>query len=962
MNRKLIFFSSLLIAGCQTPKVPPAPGSGQAAKDVASRPALLSKERQLTMSGKRSGEGYFSKDGELMIFQSEREAKNPFYQIYLMNLKNQKIHRVSNGIGKTTCSWIFLNKKDVIYSSTFADPASAEHQKNELAARESGQQKRYAWDYDPQFEIYLDGINGGRPKNLTRALGYDAEGSVSPDGKWIVFASNRHAYATDLSDFEKKKLEEDPSYFIDLYLMAADGTETRRLTNHNGYDGGPFFGPDNETVIFRRFSENGSSAEVFTINIRTGAEKQITRLGTMSWAPFFHPSGDYVVFTSNLYGFSNFELFIVDSQGARSPIRITESDGFDGLPVFLPGGTELTWNRKLPNGDSQMFIADWDDQAARAALGLPKQFPTLKQVSSHIRIEDAQLFVNYLASPILRGRATGSEEEKVYTAKIAEYFKSVGLSPLNGSFFIDFPFSRQARLGSGNELVALGKIQSSLVLGEDWVPLSFSQSAATAATEVIFVGYGLVAPASIDQTDYDSYKGVDVTDRWVMMLRYSPENVDQKRREYLQRYSRLEHKVMMARQRGARGVIVVNGPESKAKSKLIRFQQTSSSDAGTLSVSVSTSLAVEWMKLSGQSLTDIQKRLDDGEVVESLQIKDLKLSANVNIAREKGSARNVAGFLRAPGATKTLIVGAHGDHLGQGHSESSLMNSNDKSDIHHGADDNASGVAGVLELAHQFATKSQQVPPRQNLLFAVWSGEELGNLGSAAMVSGLKRSGLNVSAYINMDMIGRLTNDGKTRPLAVQGVGSSSDWRPLIEQIQSPIGLSLSDDPYLPTDAMSFYVAEVPVLSFFSGVHSDYHTPRDTSDKIDYQGLVGTLSVVGAIAEKLAWDGRQPKYLKVTRDVQQNRRGFRIFLGTVPDYADPDIKGVKLSGVIKGGPAEKAGIRTGDIIVKLASYDIRTIHDYVYSLDTMKPGEETSVIVVRDGKQEELKIVPQARD
>lgn len=953
----ITFIATLPMTACQTTKK-----SGASNQKIVNKSELLQNARQFTFSGKRAGEGYFSADGKKMIFQSEREPNNPFYQIYVMDMQTQKISRVSNGDGKTTCSWIFPDGKNVIYSSTFADPQTKALQKEELESRAAGKQKRYAWDYDPQYEIYSDKITGGQPVNLTRALGYDAEGSASPDGEWIVFSSNRHAYTSSLSEADQKKLTEDPSYFLDLYLMDKDGKQLKRLTNAPGYDGGPFFSPDGKSIVFRRFSPDGSSAEVYTMNLATMEEKQITHLGAMSWAPFYHPSGDYIVFTSNLYGFTNFELFIVDTNGTNAPVRITDSDGFDGLPVFVPSGERLTWNRKMPTGESQIFIADWNDTEARKSLGLLQRFPTPNQLKSSIEAEDAQAFVSYLASEQMKGRATGSDAEKIYTQKFAEYFKSLGLSPLNGSYFQDFSISKAARIGSGNTATVIGASQTQLKLGDNWTPLSFSKSSGVAAGPIQFVGYGIVAAASNEQPAYDSYQGVDVTGKWVMLLSFVPEDVDRNLREHLLRYSRLEHKVSMARQRGARGVIVVYGPRSNTKSSLPSFLQGSSTDAGVATLAIDTRIAKEWFEKSNKNLDKVQKQLDQGETVEPFLITDTRLSSDINLVREKGQARNTLALLRAPGAVKTLVIGAHADHLGQGPSPSSLMNSSDKTDIHFGADDNASGVAGVLELAHYFSNESKKQMPRHNILFALWSGEELGNLGSTYFVDNLKRSGLSISAYLNMDMIGRLTNAGQIRPLAIQGVGSSSDWRTLIEGLPKDIGLSLSDDPYLPTDAMSFYIGEIPVLSFFTGVHQDYHTPRDTSNTLDYFGLQKTLSLVGSLAQKLAWDGRIPKYVKIEPNTKRNHRGFRIFLGTIPDYTNSDVKGVKLSGVIKGGPAEKAGLQDGDIIVRLSTFDIQNLHDYTFSLESIKPGEETTLTVLREGQEKELRITPQSRE
>ena len=286
----------------------------------------ISNARQLTFEGARAGEGYFSADGRRMVFQSERIDTNPFYQIYLLDLETGDIDRLSPGVGKTTCGWLHPNGSKALFASTQFDAEAKEKMKAEFDFRASGKKRRYAWDYDATFEIVERGLETGQYERHTNAPGYDAEGAYSPDGKRIVFASNRHAYAGVLFKQDKERLQYDPSYFIEIYVMDADGSNVRRLTNNSGYDGGPFWSADGSKITWRRFSEDGARAEVFTMNADGSGERQITHLGAMSWAPFFHPSGEYLIFATNLQGFANFELYIVDAEGARQPVRITERE------------------------------------------------------------------------------------------------------------------------------------------------------------------------------------------------------------------------------------------------------------------------------------------------------------------------------------------------------------------------------------------------------------------------------------------------------------------------------------------------------------------------------------------------------------------------------------------------------------------------------------------------------------
>jgi Tol biopolymer transport system component len=333
---------------------------------------FLSRVRRLTVDGKRAGEGYWSPDGKRLVFQSERDPGNPFYQIYTLDLATGEARRISPGIGKTTCAFFRPGAGESVeieFASTHADPKSKQLQDEELAFRASGKERRYTWDYDPEMDIYAYNEQTGTTRRLTTARGYDAEGSYSPDGQWLAFSSMRDAYNRPLNDKEKKMLEENPSYFAEIYIMRADGSDQKRLTTVPGYDGGPFFTPDGSRIIWRRFDEQGLLADVWTMKLDGSEPKQLTDFGSMSWAPYMHPSGAYVIFSSNKLGFENFELFIVDAAGTKEPVRVTYSDGFDGLPVPSPDGKTLAWTSSRSGGAAgQLFLAQWDHEKALEAI------------------------------------------------------------------------------------------------------------------------------------------------------------------------------------------------------------------------------------------------------------------------------------------------------------------------------------------------------------------------------------------------------------------------------------------------------------------------------------------------------------------------------------------------------------------------------------------------------------------
>ena len=333
-----------VLAACLTATtlVPPAVVAQQPSTDITEsdpgeaqklEAALIRRPRQLTFEGRRAGESYFSADGRQMIFQSEREPGNPFFQIYLMDLETGDTQRVSPGTGKTTCAWIHPDGKKVLFASTQDDPSAAQEQKDEIELRASGKERRYSWDYDEFYEIYEFDLGSKEYRRLTDAKGYDAEGSWSSDGSLIAFASNRSACEEKLNDEQRAAFDLDPAWANEIYVMNADGSQVKRLTTSPGYDGGPFFSPDGKRICWRRFAENGATAEIMTMNIDGSDQQQLTHLGAMSWAPYYHPSGQYLIFTTNKHGFANFELYIVDADGKREPARVTHTPGLSLIHI-----------------------------------------------------------------------------------------------------------------------------------------------------------------------------------------------------------------------------------------------------------------------------------------------------------------------------------------------------------------------------------------------------------------------------------------------------------------------------------------------------------------------------------------------------------------------------------------------------------------------------------------------------
>lgn len=1024
---------------------PPATAPESEAQDASAESRWISDVRQLTFEGRRAGEGYFSADGRRMVFQSEREPGNPFYQIYVMDLTTGDVQRISPGFGKTTCAWIHPDGDRVLFASTHGDPEAREKQQQEIELRQSGRQRRYAWDYDPTFEIYHWDADTGDYTQLTDARGYDAEGSYSPDGSQIVFASNRQAYQRQLSERESEQFRIDPASMIDLYIMDADGGNVRRLTDSPGYDGGPFFSPDGQRICWRRFSEDGATAEIYTMRADGSDVQRLTQLKAMSWAPFYHPSGDYLIFTTNKHGFGNFELYVVRADGQKVPVRVTETDGFDGLPVFLPDGQRIAWtSNRGSSGRSQIFLGRWNDAHARQQLGLDQAgqadraaaLATAQSSTPDFSAADVGRHVDYLTRPELGGRLTGTEGERRATAYVAAYLESLGFEPAgeDGGWYQTFEFPAGAELTDQNRLTADGQ---SYELGEAWRPLSFSGSGDFDPASLVFAGYGMAVPAGEDTEEYDSYVHLDVAGKWVLVLRDLPQEISPEQRQHMARYSTPQRKAALARDHGARGIIFVAGPTSKVRNQLIRFERDASQAGVSIAVvSVTNEVAAQWLRASGKDLEQLQRRLDDGSPQMGIALKDdLQVAATIGIRRNTGVGRNVLGRLPAnlpkeaaasdaPAASpQMVIIGAHIDHLGVGGGSSSLATDEERDQVHVGADDNASGVAAMLEAAQYLAAEQRagRLDPRRDLLIAGWSGEELGLFGSQAFVQqfyelypnapqpasahhghppadphaaanaetkpdphakaktgphadggrpagghgsapGAAPLDAAIAAYVNLDMVGRLREK-----LVVQGIGSSPQWAGEVQRRNVPVGLKLELDKTstrLPTDAAAFVARDVPILAMFTGAHEDYHTPRDTPDKLNYEGAAQIAKLVALVTRGLLTADAPPPFELDEGEQQQEvpRARLTAYMGTIPDYASGDVLGVKLSGVASEGPAAKAGMRGGDVIVEVAGRKIENLYDYTYAIEALKIGQPVTVVVMRDGKKVELQVTPQSRD
>ena len=601
-----------------------------------------------------------------------------------------------------------------------------------------------------------------------------------------------------------------------------------------------------------------------------------------------------------------------------------------------------------------------------AAVGSLAQQPAAQLEPSVARL---QQHISYLASDALDGRRTGTQGANDAAHYLAGEFARLGLRPAiqkagasrrlsvaMSQYLQPFPYVAGVTLGPANAL-SLG--DKKFNVGQDWMPVGFSSSSHVENTPIAFVGYGITA----SELHYDDYADKRVSGRIALALAGTPDG-DNPHGQYA-RYEGVRWKAIAARNAGAKALLIVTRDANLKDDRLAQLTyDNSAGDAGLPVAVVSQDL------IGGKTIFDgfesaAKKR-------QYMFDENSKVSLTIDLSRKEVQAYNVVGILEGSDRllkNETIVVGAHYDHLGRGGEGSLAPRSGE---IHHGADDNASGTAGVLELARLFT--SQRVKPRRTIVFMCFSGEEEGLLGSSYYVNHPVVPLASTVAMINMDMIGRM----KARKLIIGGVGTAKEWRDLIgsgnitqavkitstSDTAAPAGtfdLTLQEDGYGPSDHSSFYSKQIPVLFFWTGTHNDYHKPSDTFDKINYEDEVRVLSLVARIVRDLDNAEKRLTYSVAKSDSQQGRStGFRVYLGTIPNYSDSN-DGLLLDGVRDDSPAAKAGLKAGDKIVKIGTREIKNVYDYTYALGEMKAGEEYVIEVMRAGEKLVLKIKPEAR-
>jgi len=551
--------------------------------------------------------------------------------------------------------------------------------------------------------------------------------------------------------------------------------------------------------------------------------------------------------------------------------------------------------------------------------------------------------IKYLSSDELVGRLTGSPGDSLAAVYIEKKLASDGFVPVEGDGFQRYKVTKKIVPGPGNALSVNG---TEYAVDKDFMPLAFSSNSGL-TSDVVFAGYGF--SINNDNIKWDDYKGVNVKGKWVLILRADPEP-DNNISPYVNA-SPDRDKAMLAKDMGAAGVLLVSGPAFDPKDEMDTLTASNYYSVGIPVLRIKREVADAILSKNGTTTASLEKKLNATRKPFSF-IVNVPVNGKAEIIKETANTRNVVMML--PGEDSDLkdqyiILGAHFDHLGMG-GPGSGSRALDTIGIHHGADDNASGVAMMLELAEKFAkTKGSH---KRSIVCISFSGEEEGLLGSKHFVDNPEIDLSKVNAMINMDMVGRLNSENS---LQIGGVGTAEGLKNLVlsNTDTSVIKLALSPEGYGPSDHSSFYGKNIPVLFYFTGAHMDYHTPTDTWEKINYKGMVEISDLIFKVAEKLANDPVKLKFTEAGPKEEVNRYPRRrgVTLGIMPDFAGVIKNGLRADFVTPGKPAARGGMKKGDIITAINGMSVNNIQDYMFRMSKLKHGQTINVEVNRDNKK-----------
>ncbi len=578
--------------------------------------------------------------------------------------------------------------------------------------------------------------------------------------------------------------------------------------------------------------------------------------------------------------------------------------------------------------------------------------------------ENAQNHIKYLASDELEGRFPGTPGISKARDYIVEQFKQLGLKPINGSYTQPLNLSVGYQLGQNNQVyfnvivpkpgVPIEKVRPMKKTWEvvkDWLPLAFSEEKEVEG-EMVFCGYGI----SAKDLNYDDYASVDVKDKVAVILTNSPDG--EKEDGKFANFTSYYYKAKNAKEHGAVAVVFIKIQGDSANVFMPLEKDRFNKNSGIVAIQVNRNRIAEYFPKSSlyPSEIEINKTLKP----KSFILPNSKIHIKVDLEDKMVAAENVWGMIEGTDPklkNEYILVGAHYDHLGWGGPTSTYRGKTPM--IHNGADDNASGVAGVIELARYYSPN----PQKRSIVFTSFTGEELGLLGSNYMADNPPVDLSKVSLMVNMDMIGRL----KEQNLMAIGVASGKELEEIITRLDAEDSLNIikSNSPIGSSDQTSFYLKNVPSIMFFTGIHPDYHKPSDDWDKINYKSMEDVLIFIEKLINIVAEMPNKLTYIKTETDSPTSHSKTRgmgnIRFGIIPDYAS-DVKGLKIEGSSPNTPAEKAGLIDGDIIIGIDDKEINNIQDFMMVLREQQPGNTVNVKFIRNGKEMQVKVLLEAKN
>jgi aminopeptidase YwaD len=572
--------------------------------------------------------------------------------------------------------------------------------------------------------------------------------------------------------------------------------------------------------------------------------------------------------------------------------------------------------------------------------------PAITQVPADFSITAVRDHIDYLASESLKGRKTGTPETLLAAEYIREQFHTSGLKLLSDNGFQHFDVVTGIALGEKNILEIDGQ---SLTSGEDFTPLPFSKNGNLSA-RVVFAGYGF--DISGDDFRWNDYKNADVTGKWAILLRGAPQT--ETGSDNFSGSTDERFKVMIAQDNGAAGVIFISGEKLDKDDELLPLSYDRSPAASGIPViHLKRSIADQFLSDDEMQIATLEENIIQNMEPNSFELS-VTITANVDLKKEHVTAQNVVAMIEGSDPDihdQYLVIGAHYDHLGMG-GQGSGSRTPDTLAVHYGADDNASGVAGMIELARYFSSLDEA--PARSIVFAAFDAEEMGLIGSRHFVNEPLIDLEKVTAMINFDMIGRL-RDNNT--ILVGGTGTSSETEAILDRLTEkyPLTLNYAQEGFGPSDHASFYSKDIPVIFISTGAHADYHTPRDHPSGINAEGMVSVLDFCAGLVDRLSNRDEMLTFQEAGPSSRTDHRySFKVTLGIMPDMTSSGSDGLRVDAVRPGAPAASGGMQKGDIITAIDGNPVGNIYDYMGRLKNLEPGQMITVDVLRNGETEVL--------